>query len=191
MWQHNYAPVLNSPTLSSLVAAIPIFVLLIMIGVLKKPAWLSALAGLAAAILVSLFAYGMPAALTFSSIGYGVAQGLFPIGWVVFSAVFLYNIVVKTGKFEIVKESMGNLTGDRRMQALLIAFAFGAFIEGAAGFGTSVAVAAASPIPCRSPSARSGSPSSRCRESPHCPSKASRAAWAASAFRSPPSFPPT
>jgi len=143
MWQHNYAPVLNNPTLSSLVAAIPIFVLLIMIGVLKKPAWLSALAGLAAAILVSLFAYGMPVGLTFSSIGYGVAQGLFPIGWVVFSAVFLYNIVVKTGKFEIVKESMGNLTGDRRMQALLIAFAFGAFIEGAAGFGTSVAVAAA------------------------------------------------
>ena len=124
-------------------AAIPIFVLLIMIGVLRKPAWLSALAGLGAAMLVSFFAYGMPASLTFSSIGYGAAQGLFPIGWVVFSAILLYNIVVKTGKFEIVKDSMGNLTGDRRMQALLIAFAFGAFIEGAAGFGTSVAVAAA------------------------------------------------
>jgi lactate permease len=143
MWQHNYAPILNSPVLSSLVAAIPIFVLLIMIGVLKKPAWLAALSGLGAAIVVSLLAYGMPAPLVISSIGYGAAQGLFPIGWVVFSAILLYNIVVKTGKFEIVKESMGNLTGDRRLQALLIAFAFGAFIEGAAGFGTSVAVAAA------------------------------------------------
>jgi len=143
MWQHNYTPVAGSLALSSLMAAIPIFVLIIMIGVLKKPAWLSALTGLVAAILVSLFVYRMPASLTFSSIAYGAAQGLFPIGWVVFSAILLYNIVVKTGKFEIVKNSMGNLTGDRRLQALLIAFAFGAFIEGAAGFGTSVAVAAA------------------------------------------------
>ena len=143
MWQHNYTPVFNSLALSSLVAAIPIFVLLVMIGVLRKPAWLSALSGLGAAIVVSLFLYGMPASLTFSAIAYGAAQGLFPIGWVVFSAILLYNIVVKTGKFEIVKNSMGNLTGDRRLQALLIAFAFGAFIEGAAGFGTSVAVAAA------------------------------------------------
>ena len=78
-----------------------------------------------------------------SAIAYGAAQGLFPIGWVVFTAILLYNITVKTGKFEIVKNSIGNLTSDRRLQALLIAFAFGAFIEGAAGFGTPVAVAAA------------------------------------------------
>ena len=143
MWQHNYTPVANNLALSSLVAAIPILVLIVMIGVLRKPAWISALTGLGAAVLVSLFGYGMPASLTFSSILYGAAQGLFPIGWVVFSAILLYNIVVKTGKFEIVKNSMGNLTGDRRMQAMLIAFSFGAFIEGAAGFGTSVAVAAA------------------------------------------------
>ena len=78
-----------------------------------------------------------------SAIGYGAAFGLFPIGWVVFTAILLYNITVETGKFEIVKESVGNLTEDRRLQALLIAFAFGAFIEGAAGFGTPVAVAAA------------------------------------------------
>ncbi len=78
-----------------------------------------------------------------SAIGYGAAQGLFPIGWVVFSAILLYNITVQTGKFEIVKNSIGNLTSDRRLQALLIAFAFGAFIEGSAGFGTPVAVAAA------------------------------------------------
>jgi hypothetical protein len=143
MWQHNYTPVLNNLALSSLVAAIPIFVLLVMIGVLKE-------AGLAlrargsgrghSGFSVRLRHAG---SLTFSAIAYGAAQGLFPIGWVVFSAILLYNIVVKTGKFEIVKNSMGNLTSDRRMQALLIAFAFGAFIEGAAGFGTSVAVAAA------------------------------------------------
>ena len=78
-----------------------------------------------------------------SAFFYGAAQGLFPIGWVVFSAILLYNITVMTGKFEIVKNSIGNLTSDRRLQALLIAFAFGAFIEGAAGFGTPVAVAAA------------------------------------------------
>jgi lactate permease len=143
MWQHNYTPISNSLALSTAVAALPILVLLLMIGVFRKPAWISALTGLAAAIVVSLFAYRMPASLVFSSIAYGAAQGIFPIGWVVFSAILLYNIVVTTGKFEIVKESMGNLTGDRRLQALLIAFAFGAFIEGAAGFGTSVAVAAA------------------------------------------------
>ncbi len=85
----------------------------------------------------------MPAALMFSAIGYGASFGLFPISWVVFWAVVLYRITVVTGKFEIIKDSVGSLTPDRRLQALLIAFAFGAFVEGAAGFGTPVAVAAA------------------------------------------------
>jgi lactate permease len=143
MWQHNYTPLSNNLALSSAVAALPIFILLLMIGVFRKPAWMSSLTGLAGAIVVSLFVYGMPPALVVSAIGYGAAQGLFPIGWVVFSAILLYNVTVKTGKFEIVKNSIGNLTSDRRLQALLIAFAFGAFIEGAAGFGTPVAVAAA------------------------------------------------
>ena len=114
-----------------------------MIAKMKKAAWISSLSGLAAAIAVALFAYGMPVGPMLSSIAYGAAQGLFPIGWVVFSAILLYNITVQTGKFEIVKNSIGGLTSDRRLQALLIAFAFGAFIEGAAGFGTPVAVAAA------------------------------------------------
>jgi lactate permease len=143
MWQHNYTPVAHSLALSALICAIPIFVLLLMIGVLRKPAWISSLTGLAAAAVVALFIDGMPAALVGNSILYGAAYGLFPIGWVVFTAIFLYNITVKAGKFEIVKNSIGNLTADRRLQALLIAFAFGAFIEGAAGFGTPVAVAAA------------------------------------------------
>jgi L-lactate transport len=143
MWQHNYTPISHSLALSALLAAVPIFVLLLMIGVLRKPAWISSLTGLAGAAVVALFANGMPPALVGNSIAYGAAYGLFPIGWVVFSAIFLYNITVRAGKFEIVKNSIGNLTADRRLQALLIAFAFGAFIEGAAGFGTPVAVAAA------------------------------------------------
>ncbi|MEP6716022.1 MAG: lactate permease LctP family transporter [Terriglobia bacterium] len=143
MWQHNYLPVANSLPLSALVASLPIFVLLIMLGVVKKAAWISSMAGLAGAILVALFVYHMPPSMMFAAITYGAAQGLFPIGWVVFTAILLYNITVTTGKFEIVKNSIGNLTSDRRLQALLIAFAFGAFIEGAAGFGTPVAVAAA------------------------------------------------
>ncbi|MCU1330567.1 MAG: L-lactate transport [Bryobacterales bacterium] len=143
MWQHNYLPVGDSLALSSLVAAIPIFTLLIMLAVVRKAAWISALTGLAAAVAVALFAYRMPVPLVVSTVFFGAAQGLFPIGWVVFTAVLLYNITVKTGKFEVVKNSIGSLTDDRRLQALLIAFAFGAFIEGAAGFGTPVAVSAA------------------------------------------------
>ena len=142
MWQHNYTP-LGSLPLSALVAAIPIFVLLLMLGVLRKPAWMAALFGLVAAAAVALAVYGMPPDKTVAAIGYGAAFGLFPIGWVVFTAILLYNVMVETGKFQVVKDSIGNLTSDRRLQALLIAFAFGAFIEGAAGFGTPVAIAAA------------------------------------------------
>src|SRR4051794_4705075 len=103
MWQHNYTPIGNSLPLSALVAALPIFVLLFMLGVVRKAAWISSLAGLVAAMVVALFAYGMPASVMISAFFYGAAQGLFPIGWVVFSAILLYNITVKTGKFEIVK----------------------------------------------------------------------------------------
>ena len=143
MWPHNYTPLAGSLPLSALVAATPIFVLLIMLGIVRKAAWVSSLVGLISAMAVALFVYGMPVPLVASSITYGAVQGWFPIGWVVFTAILLYNITVKTGKFEVIKDSIGNLTSDRRLQALLIAFAFGAFIEGAAGFGTPVAVAAA------------------------------------------------
>ncbi len=143
MWQQTYTPIMQSVAMSSLVASLPIFTLLILLGVLRKPAWIAAMSGLAAAIAVSIGAYGMPVNLMFSSIGYGAAFGLLPISWVVFWAVVLYRITVDTGKFEIIKDSVGGLTQDRRIQALLIAFAFGAFIEGAAGFGTPVAIAAA------------------------------------------------
>lgn len=142
MWQQTYSPVAGSVGFSALTAAFPILVLLLMIGVFRKAAWLSSLMGLVGALAVALFVFGMPVPLALSSIAYGAASGLFPIGWVVFTAVLLYNITVDTGKFEIVKNSIANLTDDRRLQALLIAFAFGAFIEGAAGFGTPVAVSA-------------------------------------------------
>src|SRR5260370_5399793 len=126
-----------------LAAAAPLIVLLLLLGVFRRSAWLSAAAGLFRAIVVAALAYQMPADRIVGAVTYGAAFGLFPIGWIVFAAILLYNISVETGQFEIVKNSIGHLTDDRRIQALLIAFAFGAFIEGAAGFGTPVAVAAA------------------------------------------------
>ncbi len=143
MWEQHYTPLAGSLPLSALVAALPIFVLMFLLGVKRTAAWIAALSGLGAAALVAIGAYGMPARLALSSAAYGAAFGLFPIGWIVFWAILLYRITLATGKFEIIKSSIGSMTDDRRMQALLIAFAFGAFIEGAAGFGTPVAVAAA------------------------------------------------
>jgi L-lactate transport len=143
MWQHQYTPVNGSLPLSALVAALPVAALLFVLAGLRKAAWIASLAGLATAAIVAIGVYGMPVSLAASSFAYGAAQGLFPIGWVVFTAILLYNITVTTGRFDTIRSSVGNLTSDRRMQALLIAFAFGAFIEGAAGFGTPVAVAAA------------------------------------------------
>jgi L-lactate transport len=143
MWQQNYQPVMDSLGWSALAAALPILVPLLLIGVLRKPAWIAGLAGLATALLVAVAAYDMPVQLAARSATMGAAFGLLPIGWIVYWAVVLYRITVETGNFEIIKDSIGGLTTDRRLQAILIAFAFGAFIEGAAGFGTPVAVAAA------------------------------------------------
>jgi lactate permease len=143
MWTQNYTPLGGSLALSALVASLPVFVLLFLIGVKRWPAWKSALSGLGAAALVALFMYQMPVGMMLNSVLYGAAFGMFPIAWIVYWAIVLYKVCEKTGKFEIIKDSIGGLTDDRRLQALLIAFAFGAFIEGAAGFGTPVAVAAA------------------------------------------------
>jgi L-lactate transport len=143
MWPQNYTPVANNLALSALVAALPIFTLLYLMGVKKKPAWIASLAGLATAAIVAVAAYRMPVRTMLSSVGYGAAFGIFPIGWVVFAAILLFRVTVDAGKFQIVRDSIGSLTPDRRLQAMLIAFAFGAFIEGAAGFSTPVAVAGA------------------------------------------------
>jgi lactate permease len=142
MWQPNYTPVAHSLAVSALIAALPIFALLFLLGIARKPAWKSGLAGLAVAIVIALAAYRMPPSMMVGAVTYGAAFGLFPIGWIVYWAIVLYRLTIDTGKFEIIKDSIGSLTSDHRLQALLIAFAFGAFIEGAAGFGTPVAVAA-------------------------------------------------
>jgi lactate permease len=143
VWQQNYTPVADSLALSALAAALPIFVLLFLMGVKRKPAWVAGLAGLASAAVVAIAVYRMPVTTMLSAVAYGAAFGLFPIGWVVFAAILLFRITVDAGKFQVVRDSVGSLTPDRRLQAILIAFAFGAFIEGAAGFGTPVAVAGA------------------------------------------------
>jgi lactate permease len=143
MWTHNYEPIAGSLGVSALVAAIPIFVLFYMLGVRRSPSYTASLVALASAFVLALVAYGMPFSLALVSTLYGAAYGLFPIAWVVFASILLYRIAVDTGKFEIIKSSVGGLTTDRRLQALFIAFSFGAFIEGAAGFGTPVAVSGA------------------------------------------------
>src|SRR5574340_1379902 len=143
MWQHDYVPAGGSLALSALLAAIPVFTLLFLLGVKRKPAWVASLFGLGAAAAVAAVVYRMPIGQLAGSVAYGAAFGMFPIGWGVFAAILLYRVTVESGKCEILKASVGNLTQDRRLQALLIAFSFGAFIEGAAGFGTPVAVAAA------------------------------------------------
>ena len=143
MWPQTYAPVAGSLYVSALVAMLPVFVVLIMLGVLRKPAWMAAMSGFAVAAITSVAAYGMPVGTAISSALYGAANGMMPIGWIVFTAILLYKVTVDTGKFEIIKDSLGGITQNRSIQALLIAFAFSGFIEGAAGFGTPVAISAA------------------------------------------------
>src|SRR5689334_6183279 len=143
MWDQVYTPVHGSLGLSALCAAIPIAVLLVSLGVFRLSAWKSGVLGLLAAIIVAIVVYQMPTPLALRATVYGACFGLFPIAWIVFWALALYRLTVDTGQFEIIKDSVGHLTQDRRLQALLIAFAFGAFVEGASGFGTPVAVAAA------------------------------------------------
>jgi lactate permease len=154
-WTQNYDP-FNSPALSPLVAALPILLLLGLLATGRVPAAWAALAGLACAVFLAIVVFtpletlqsesGGQAAwaqTVFAAAGTGAAFGLLPIGWIVLSAIFLYMLTVDTGHFEIVKHSVVALSDDRRIQALLIAFCFGAFVEGAAGFGTPVAISAA------------------------------------------------
>jgi lactate permease len=143
MWTQVYAPIGGSLGLSAIAAAVPIIVLFIMLGALRKPAWAAASAALVSAFVVAIAVYGMPLKLAVISLAYGGAYGLFPIAWIVFASIMLYRLAVDTGKFEIIKDTVGGLTDDRRLQAMFIAFSFGAFIEGAAGFGAPVAVSGA------------------------------------------------
>jgi lactate permease len=141
-WTQVYDP-LRHWWLSTLVAALPIIVLLGLLAGLKVRAHLCAIAGAATAVLVAIIAFKMPTSLAVSSFFYGSAFGLLKIVWIVIAAVFLYDISVETGQFEIMKQSVAAITPDRRLQLLLVAFCFGAFIEGCAGFGAPVAIAGA------------------------------------------------
>ena len=141
-WTQIYDP-LGHWWLSTLVAALPIIVLFSLLAGLKvKPHW-CAIAGATTAVLVAIIFFHMPPALAALSFAYGVAFGVLKIAWIVLAAVYLYDISVETGQFEIMKESVAGITADRRLQVLLVAFCFGAFIEGAAGFGAPVAIAGA------------------------------------------------
>ncbi len=142
MWTQVYDP-LNSWPLSTAVASLPVVVLLGLIASGKASAWQSALAGLITAMIAAVFVFTMPATMVLAAAGYGVVFAVFRIVWLIVAAVFLYQIAVQTGQFDVMKASIAQLSGDRRIQAILIAFCFGAFIEGAAGFGAPVAITAA------------------------------------------------
>ena len=141
-WTQVYNPTGNL-YLSALLAAIPVVVLLGSLAFFHVKAHVAALLGLATALGVALLLYGMPVSTAVAAAVNGALFGLLPIGWIVLNAIFVYDITISTGKFETVKETIAGLAGDRRIQVLLIGFAFGAFIEGAAGFGTPVAICAA------------------------------------------------
>jgi lactate permease len=142
MWSQVYNP-LQSILLSALVAAIPVVVLLGALGFFHLKAHLAALLGLAASLAIAIFEFGMPIQMSIMSALYGAAYGLLPIGWIILNVIFLYQLTLQKGHFKVLQNSIAGVTEDRRLQLLLIAFAFGAFFEGAAGFGTPVAVTGA------------------------------------------------
>jgi lactate permease len=141
-WTQNYFP-LGNLFISALVAALPVVVLLGALAFFHVKAHIAALLGLATSLLVAIFVFSMPTTMAMAAAFNGALFGLMPIGWIVLNAIFVYDISVRTGKFEIVKDTLSGLASDRRIQILLIGFSFGAFIEGAAGFGTPVAICAA------------------------------------------------
>ena len=142
MWAQVYDPFGNM-FLSTLAAALPVVVLLGAIGIFEVRAHVAALLGLAAALLVAIAGFGMPADMAARAAGYGAAFGLLPIGWIILNIMFLYNLTNEKGEFSILQRSISSISNDRRLQLLFIAFSLGAFFEGAAGFGTPVAVSAA------------------------------------------------
>jgi lactate permease len=142
MWNQVYDP-LGNATLSTIAAALPVFTLLVLIASNKVRAHLAAIIALVVANLVAVFIFTMPADMSLRATGLGVATGFFPIGWIVLNVIFLYRLTVEKGAFDVLQTVIGGVTTDRRLQLLLIAFSFGAFFEGASGFGTPVAVTGA------------------------------------------------
>ncbi len=142
MWSQAYDPFGNM-LLSTAAAALPVFVLLGAIGIFEIRAHVAALMGLATALLVAVLAYGMPPKMAGMAAAYGAAFGLLPIGWIILNVIFLYQLAQEKGEFIVLQRSISTISNDRRLQLLFIAFSLGAFFEGAAGFGTPVAVTAA------------------------------------------------
>lgn len=142
VWKQVIDP-FNAIALSLLVAAIPVLFIFWALIIRKMKGYQASLIAAGLAMLIAIFVYGMPVKLAFLSAAHGALYGLFPICWLVIMAVFLFNVTVKSGQFEIIKHAMGSITADRRLQALLIAFSFGSFLEGTAGFGAPVAITAA------------------------------------------------
>src|SRR3954453_9407605 len=142
MWNQVYDP-LGSAALSTIAAAVPVVVLLILIATNKVKAHVAALVALVAANLVAIALFTMLAGMSLRATVLGAVTGFFPIGWIVLNVIYLYRLTVATGRFETLQRAIGGITPDRRLQLLLIAFCFGAFFEGASGFGTPVAVTGA------------------------------------------------
>lgn len=142
-WTQDYTPLGNSLLLSSLAALIPILYFFWALAIKRMKGYTAGVTTLLIALVLAVFVYGMPAHQAVMSASQGAVYGLLPIGWIIVTSVFLYKLTVKTGQFEIIRSSVLSITDDRRLQALLIAFSFGAFLEGAAGFGAPVAISAA------------------------------------------------
>ena len=142
MWNQVYNP-LDSTVLSTIAAAIPVITLLVLIASGKVKAHIAAIIALVVANLITIAIFHMPAGMSIRASLLGVVSGFFPIGWIVLNVIFLYQVTVSTGRFELLKRAVGGVTEDRRLQLLLIAFSFGAFFEGASGFGTPVAITGA------------------------------------------------
>jgi lactate permease len=142
MWNQIYNP-LGNTVLSTVAAALPVVTLLVLIASGKVKAHIAAVIALIVANIITIFVYTMPAGMSIRASLLGVVAGFFPIGWIVLNVIFLYRITVETGRFELLKRAIGGVTEDRRLQLLLIAFSFGAFFEGASGFGTPVAITGA------------------------------------------------
>ncbi|MCY1288873.1 Glycolate permease GlcA [compost metagenome] len=141
-WQQLYTP-LGSLWLSALVALIPIVFFFLALAVFRMKGHIAGTITLALSLAVAILAFQMPADMAFAAAGYGFAYGLWPIAWIIVAAVFLYKLTVKSGQFEVIRSSVLSITDDQRLQVLLIGFSFGAFLEGAAGFGAPVAITAA------------------------------------------------
>jgi lactate permease len=185
VYTQNFDPVSDSLGLSSIFAVLPVLTLFILLGGLKMAAQWAALIALAVAMLVAAIVYGMPVDQTLLSASEGAVFGLFPIMWIVVAAIWIYNMTVETGHFAVLRRSFGAISTDQRVQAVIIAFCFGALLEALAGFGTPVAITAVMlialgfapikarrwrswPTPLPWPSVRSPSRSSRWPRSPDC-----------------------